>query len=89
MSNKIRSSILTCRARSATFALVVLLSWVSSVKMAINSSVSVGSRPQSWSCMEKKRKKKNMIKGTTAENHFFIEISKSVRMDTYNQHSNK
>lgn len=39
----------TCLARSATLALVVLLSWVSSVKIAISSSVSVGSRPHSWS----------------------------------------
>lgn len=43
----------TCRARSATLALVVLLSCVSSVRMAMSSSVRVGSRPHSWSYREK------------------------------------
>lgn len=43
----------TCRARSATLALVVLLSCVSSVSIAMSSSVRVGSRPHSWSYREK------------------------------------
>lgn len=45
----------TCRARSATLALVVLLSCVSSVSIAMSSSVRVGSRPHSWSYREKLR----------------------------------
>ncbi len=45
----------TCRARSATLALVVLLSCVSSVSIAMSSSVRVGSRPHSWSYTEKWR----------------------------------
>lgn len=42
--------LLTCRALSATLECSVLLSCVSSFRMAVSSSVSVGSRPHSWSC---------------------------------------
>lgn len=42
--------LLTCRALSATLECSVLLSCVSSCRMAASSSVSVGSRPHSWSC---------------------------------------
>lgn len=41
---------LTCRALSATLECSVLLSCVSSWRMTTSSSVSVGSRPHSWSC---------------------------------------